>query len=404
MFFKKKRKKVTWKKDGEFFYVYINGKELPAGIPCHWSGNDMFIFLEVMNKYYLLQGYKVAPDQEEFEAVLIAEGYELLWQKQDDGYFLYENGETISDNSDPYWIEDLFLVAYNNKDYLLKDFKQADENEIYKAALINDEMQVTWINIKEHFYLIANKTLDLNHIAHHSKDDLVVYVDDLEAIMKLPNYNNSEDYVFYEATRVAEKNQFIYRKGEDGFYLYRNEKALHMHTAATFVNDDILVLVPDFNTTLLFVDYRHESEEYYNNAEILESNLNAFWCADEDGYYLIDKGVNISKEIGSHTSRIGNNLLLYHSQSSTTYLFENYLNLRDGKIRSAYIMSYTADFIWTADEDSYKLWYRGQEVGECEHQLMGNDLMVMPKSLKILVQIKDFVNCQDNKLRAVEST
>lgn len=357
-----------------------------------------------MNKYFLLKDYNSALDDQEFEAEFIAEGHEILWQKQGDGFYLYENGEAVNDNSTPYWIEDIFLVAYKNKDYLLMDYNEVEENTIFTASLINDEMQVSWIKIKEHFYLIANTTLTLNYNGHFCNDDLVVYVDDLEAIMLLADYANCKDYTFYEATRITEKDQFVYRKGKDeGFYLYHNENHLHNEAAATYVVDDILAYIPEYNITLLFPNFRNISGEYFFNAEVLDNEITAFWSAGNDGFYLIDKGVNISAEVSNNNSIIGNHLLLFHPQTSTSYLFEDYLNRKDNMIRPAYILSRTANFVWAAKNNSYKLWYRGKRVGECEHQMMGNDLMVMPKSLQIMVQLKDFANCQDNRLRAVDS-
>ncbi|MCF7792539.1 MAG: hypothetical protein K9N09_01275 [Candidatus Cloacimonetes bacterium] len=400
----KKKKKISWKKKGEFFYVYINGKEISGEISNQWSGNDLLIYLEVMNKYYLLQGYASAPKEEEFEAVFLAEGEEILWQKSGDGYFLYENGEAVQDNSTPYWIDDIFMVAYRNQDYLLKDYAESEENILSAARLINDEMQVSWIKKGKYFYLIADTLLDLNHNAHRCNDDLIVYVDDLEANMLLQNYHNCQENTFYETIRLAEKDQLIYRKtGKSNFSIFYNELDISADAIGTFVNDDVLIYLPKINYTMLFQNFKGDSGEDYQRPQILGNEDTAFWSADSDGFYLIDKGMNISPEVSNNNSRIGNHLLLFHPQSSTTYLFEDYLNRKDNTLRPAFILSRTANFVWAASNNRYKLWYQGKRVGECEHQMIGNDLMVMPKSLKKMVQMKDFVNCQDNRLRAVES-
>ena len=57
MIFKKKDKKVTWKKNGEYFSVFINEKIIKGEIPNIWIGNDLLIIVEKLQKYYLLKGY-----------------------------------------------------------------------------------------------------------------------------------------------------------------------------------------------------------------------------------------------------------------------------------------------------------------------------------------------------------
>lgn len=404
MFFKKKQKKVTWKKVGTSFYIYLNNKEIPGSIPSSWVGSSLLLYLEILNQNYLLRGYENAPDEEMFEAVFVAEGFQILWSKSGDGYYLFNRGVAINEESEPYWIEDLFLVTYKSEGYLLKDYEHAEENVLFPATLVNDSLQVSWVKIKDHFYILAGgRTLDLNHSGHICNDALVIYIDELEAIMQLPKYNRCTNYNFYEAFRIAEKDQYIYRKGVDnGFYLFYNELALHFNTKATYVNDDILAYIPDFNVSLLFPNFRHDSLEHFSTPKFLDDSGTAFWSASNAGFYLIDKGINISPEVSNSNSKIGDHLLLYHPQSTSTYLFENYSNRKDNVLRPAVVISRTAQFVWKAYDNAFWIWHQGKRCGECEQQFMGKDLMVMPKSLKILVQLKDFSNCQDNILRPVE--
>ncbi len=404
MFFKKK-KKVTWKKKGDSFYVYINHKEVPARILNCWVGSSLLIYLETLDKNFLLQGYEKAPDEEEFEAEFVAEGQELLWLKDGEGYNLFERGIAVNEQSVPFWLDDLFLLIYNGKVYFLPNYKNVKDLVLQIAEMINDEQQVTWVKKDKHFYLLAGTLLNLNHDAHCCNDDLIVYVDDLQANMLLQNYYKSKDETFYETYRLAEKDELIYRKiGKSNFSLFFNELDLSADTVATFINDDVLVYLPKINYTLLFQNFRNDSGEDYHQPQILGNENTAFWSADSSGFYLIDKGDNISPEVSKNNSRIGDHLLLYHPQTTSTYLFENYQNLKDGENRPAKVISRSAQFVWKAYDNQFWLWYQGKRVGECENQMIGNDLMVMPKSLKILVKLKDFANCQDNKLRTAEST
>ena len=404
MFFKKKDKKVTWKAEEEFFSVYVNQKEIPTEIPSNWLGENLLIFLEKLNKYYLLENYKNLKDNQLREAEYIADGDSILWSKSGDGYYLYENGITINDNSNPFWIEDIMLATYQEKAYLLKDYDQATDDILQEAILINYDNKVHWIKADEHFYLLyKGKLLDLNHTANYAMDDLTIFVDDIDALMNMSDYKNRDEYVFYEAFRLAEKDEYVWRKTIDGsFKLFCNEQTLHSNSIATFHNDDAVVYVPDLDASFLLIDLRNADVDEYYETEIISSESNVFWSASDGNYYLIDKGKNIAGKIGNHNSIIGTDLLVYNPETSTTYLFQNYKNLKDDQLRSALILSYSAKTVWLGNQGRYWIWYKGIRTGECEHQYMGDDLMVMPKDLKVMMNLENFRNRQDNRLRVIE--
>ena len=182
----------------------------------------------------------------------------------------------------------------------------------------------------------------------------------------------------------------------------RSERTLHSNAVATYHYDDAVVYIPEINTSFLFTDLRNADVDEYYEADVLISDYNAFWSSSNKSYYLIDKGENISSSIGNHNSVIGNDLLVYNPETTTTYFFQNYKNLQDDQIRPALILSRASKVVWTGFDNRYRIWYEGIRTGECEHQYMGNDLMVMPKSLKVMINLENFRNRQDNRLRTIE--
>ena len=404
MFFKKKEKKITWKKNGEYFSVYINDKLIEGDIPSCWLGDDLLVLIEKLQKYYLLKDYANLQDDIICEAEYAAEADTILWSKLGEGYYLYENGENVNDESTPIRIEDIMLVSYKNRAYLLKDYDSSDDNILQEAIFVSDPNQVHWLKVEDSFYMLnGGKLLDLNHTANFSSDDLTIYIDELEALFVLYNYKNLEDYTFYKALRMAEKDEFIWRKVENSsFNLFKNHETYHSNSQSTYHNDDVIAYVPEIDRSLLLANMRNEDEDDYFDAQILASDDNAYWSAFDGSYYLIDRGNSIAGEIGKHASVIGNDLLAYYPETKTTFFLQGYKTLQDGELRSALVLSRSAQAVWASSNNNYKIWYKGMKTGKCEHQLMGNDLMAMPTDLKMMFQLKDFTSRQDNRLRAIE--
>ena len=148
-----------------------------------------------------------------------------------------------------------------------------------EAILINESQQVHWIKADKHFYFLnQGKVLDLNHTANYSENDLTIFVNDLDALMMMFDYQNREEYVFYEAFRLAEKDEYVWRKTANGsFNFFCNERTLHSNAVATYHYDDAVVYIPEINTSFLFTDLRNADVDEYYEADVLISDYNAFW-------------------------------------------------------------------------------------------------------------------------------
>ncbi len=402
MFFKKKEKKITWKKNGEYFSVYINDKLIEEDIPSCWLGDDLLVLIEKLQRYYFLKDYVNLQDDIICEAEYAAEADIILWSKLGEGYYLYENGETVNDESTSIRIEEIMLVSYKNSAYLLRNYDSSDDNILQEAILICGSDQVYWIKAEDNFYVLnGGELLDIKYSGNYCKDDLLVYLEQDEALFLLNDYANAEDYMSYEATRIAEKDEFIWRKvGNGSFNIFRNHETYHSDAKATYHSDDAIVYVPELNSSFFLGDLRNDDGEDYYGLQTLPSNV--YWSGQNKTFSLIVNGENIADRIGKHNSWVGNDLLIYDPETSTTYLFQDFDTLQDNKLREAVIVSRSAKTVWKAYNNQFWIWHEGMKTGKCEHQMMGNDLMAMPANLKIMFQLQNFRNSQDNRLRAIE--
>ncbi len=402
MIFKKKDKKITWKKNGEYYTVFINDKEVKGDIPSSWLGNDLLIIVEKLKKYYLLKNYANLQDNIICEAEYVAEAETILWSKMEDGYYLYENCETVNDESTPLRIKDIMLTSYKNAAYLLSDYDTIDDNILQEAVLISEPGEIYWIKAEENFYILSGgELLNLKYSGNYCEDDLLLYLEQEEALFLLNDYANADDYITCQPTRIAEKDEFIWRKvGDSSFNLFRNHESHHSNSKSTFHSDDAIAYVPELNSSFFLGNLRNDDGEDYYGVQPLSSNV--YWSGQNKTYSLIVNGDNIASRIGKHNSWVGSDLLIYDPETSVTYLFQDFDTLQDNKLREAVIVSRSAKTVWRAYNNQFWIWHEGMKTGKCEHQMMGNDLMAMPTDLKIMFQLQNFSNSQDNKLRVIE--
>jgi hypothetical protein len=401
---KNKPTKVTWYKEGDFFYVKINGKVIDGEIPCSWVGDSLLIYLNRLDKNYLLLNYANISDNEEHEAAYAGDGNELFWSKQGDGFYFYEQGLNINTQTDSYWLDTLFIVAYNDEAFLLQDYSDSPDDTLFLAVPVTEPDSISWVRVKDGFFMLQGaETITLENKGSYCNEHLIIYLNDLAGIYLLPYYQNAELYTFYKAHQLAGKDEFVYYKKDDNKYeLFCNYENLGADSVAIYNDDDIIIYLPDRNTTLILPSIKQAEADNFYLPQVLSGESNVFWSTVGEGYKLIDRGVHIAHEVGDHFSWIGKHVLIYHPPTTSTYLLQDYGNLKDNKLRPALLVSDSAQFIWKAANNKCFIWYQARKVGDCEYQMVGNDLMVMPKSLKKMLKLENFAHRQDNVLRIAE--
>lgn len=401
---KKKSTKVTWYKEKDFFYVKINGKVIDGEIPCSWVGDSLLIYLDQLDKNYLLLNYLNTSDNDEQEAAYAGEGNELFWSKQGDGYYFYEKGLNVGSQTESYWLDDLFIIAYGDKAYLLQNYEDSPDDTLFLSLPIAEQESVSWVKLGDGFYMLNGaETINIENDGSYCNEHLVIYLDGMGGMYLLPNYKTCELNTFFKAHLLANKDEFVYYKKDDNKYeLFCNYENLGADSVAIYNDDDIIIYLPDRNITLILPSIKQAETDNFYLPRVLSGEGNVFWSTVGEGYKLIDCGEHIAHEVGDHFSWIGKHVLIYHPPTTSTYLLQDYGNMKDNKLRPALLVSNSAQFIWKAVNNKCFIWYQAKKVGDCEYQMVGNDLMVMPKSLKMMLKLENFAHRQDNVLRLAE--
>lgn len=179
---------------------------------------------------------------------------------------------------------------------------------------------------------------------------------------------------------------------------------------------------------------QNENTTELNPVTLANNEINVKWKGKDKSYWLYVNGVNISQETTSKTE--GNNLVVTHSKTQTTYELENFWNLMDDQFRPARVLNRpvnnlpnkkitnnTVDdplvninsfnlpvpykpakkikIIWRATSDSkYYLTIDGIEISrESKHRLIGDDLYVYHPPSGRMFLLKGYAYRRDNRNR-----
>jgi len=139
-----------------------------------------------------------------------------------------------------------------------------------------------------------------------------------------------------------------------------------------------------------------------------EQEMNAIWKGNGSEYWLYLNGREISKQT---TNRWGDNakdLEVFHPESNTTFVLNDFVNNCDSKLHEAEIRTNNGFKktlpLWKATaEDGYWIFVDGVDISkETTYEWSGKDLKVYHKASKIYYLLKDYNKNLDNTLRSAE--
>ena len=221
------------------------------------------------------------------------------WRATTDGYFLYINGNLITDKTEYYESgNDLIVVnPRTNSRYLLRNY---------------------WIN-RDNRMRPAEIFLSTSADYYSKKSSLASG----QSITKAE----------WRGRRVGDEGEY---------YLYVNGVEISKETTSTLTVNDLKVYHPLTKTTFLLRDFINNLDYQLRDAEILTATeisrkktldtsakkLKIMWKATNDGtYYLQVNREEISKAT-TYELR-GNDLYVYHLKTNRTFLLKNFLNRLD---------------------------------------------------------------------------
>lgn len=257
----------------------------------------------------------------------------VYWRATQEGFWLYLKGEEIKGTESIYAGNDVLAYhAPTNTTYLFRNYKYSMDNTLRSGEIISTSHTTFWRADEEGFRLYDKGGAVTGTQTVYSGDDLIVYDPAKTTTFLLRNYSGSLD----DKLRTAEvlsrsagtlSGGIFWRASETGFYLYEKGQEI-TGTTSVYAGNDVIAYQPGSNTTYLFRNYAYSKDNKLRSGEALSRISTIFWRATADGFWLYDKGVEIT---GTTSSYSGNDLIVY--ASGKNYLLRNYVNNQDNRLR-----------------------------------------------------------------------
>ena len=211
---------------------------------------------------------------------------------------------------------------------------------------------------------------------------------------------------FYFVNSFAESQSTAinatWKKTPDGYYYYLNDDYVQTRTVSVRSDKDLLVYDPVTNITGLLENYDKQPDNQVVNARVLGNTSNAFWRETDGRFHLYVKG----EEIALRTTSVfvGNDVLVYDSQTNTTYILDAYKENNDNKLRPSLIFDNAGFAFFKKEGNAYRLYVKGEEIqGRTKSAFLGNDLLVYDNQTNITYLFKDYLpETESPKLRPAQ--
>ncbi|MGD0583232.1 MAG: caspase family protein [Bacteroidales bacterium] len=176
------------------------------------------------------------------------------------------------------------------------------------------------------------------------------------------------------------------------YRLYLNDEDVSTRVVSGWSDDDLVVYDPVSNVTCLLENFIKQPYNIIMDANLVGSSSDAFWREKDKYYYLYLKGEQIAARTKS--TYVGDDVLVYDSQTNNTFIFKDYATSGDNKLRPAILFDNTDYAFWRKQKNgSYWLYVKGENIQSRTHcGYIDKDLVVFDSTTNITYQFKDFDN------------
>ncbi len=128
---------ITWKRKENTYWLYRRGTEISGSTVSSWSNDDLLVYEPSTKQIYLLPGYKDSGNGEIREAETLFSKDAAFWRRKENTYWLYVEGEVISQDTEAAWKGNDLEVYHekNDRTYVLPDYKNSGDDRLRTAHI-----------------------------------------------------------------------------------------------------------------------------------------------------------------------------------------------------------------------------------------------------------------------------
>lgn len=190
----------------------------------------------------------------------------------------------------------------------------------------------------------------------------------------------------------------------DGSYYWLSVggREIQNETVSGYSGSDLVVYHASSNTTYLLTDFKANADGKKRPAGMLKTSETVFWKAKDGLYWLTVNGIAIQQDVTSAWA--GPDLLVYHRASNVTYVLRDFDACNDERYRTTEVLKANPAVYWRASEGLYHLILNGAAIhNNVVDSWSGNDLLAYYPVNNTTYVLNNYVNRQDNVLRAADA-
>jgi hypothetical protein len=269
--------KATWKRVETGYFFYINNEEIGARLTQTWSDVNLMVYDPVTNTTCLLENYNNSPTDQILTAKMLDNLTNVFYRVKDDYFYLYVKGEQIANRTESVFVDNDVLVydGQTNTTYILKDYKNSNDNKLRPAVLFDNTESAFWRREQDNSYWFYAKG---RNIQDKTKgvilaNDCVVYDQETNITYICKDFLTETDRLrLRPAQIVSYQDNVFWQKKDNAYWLILKGELISNRTTSSWSGNDLYVTDTQTKITYIFPDYANASENQLRPALVNPDN------------------------------------------------------------------------------------------------------------------------------------
>jgi hypothetical protein len=274
------------------------------------------------------------------------------------------------------------------------------QNVSINSNSVRNETTATWKRDEKSYWLFLDgQEISGRSTGSWSENNWLVYDPVSNNTFLLEDYNNKSLNQIYPAKVLGNISDAWWRLTSDYYYLYVRGNFIANRTKRFAVDNDLLVYDEPANTTYIFRDFTHSTDNQFRPAILFDNAEYAFWRRMENSFWLYVKGEEIQAR--TKNSLANNDLLVYDEQTNITYLLQGWnVESTTRQLKPARVISYMDNILWMRTGNTFWLFLKGELISSrTTNYQSGNDLYVTDTQSNVKYILYDYFNTSDNQFK-----
>jgi hypothetical protein len=327
----------------------------------------------------------------------------LYWKANTEGYFIYDYGTSIQNETSNSWSGSDLIVYHANtgKTMLLRNYSASSDNKLRPVEQIATNHQAVWKSTDAGYFLyVKGVGTQGETVSAWVGDDLLVHHEKGAIDYIFRNYKSKKDGQLRVAETIYSPTGSFWTANTEGYRIYFKGKEIQDETDSEWKGDDLIVNHKPTGQKFRLKSYEANKDGQLRVLEFETASTPHTWRANSEGYFIYVG----TKAIQSETKSVwvGDDLLVYHENSDKTFILRDYENNKDNKTRDAETLYSDCSAFWKADDAGYYIYVKGVAVqAQTTSEWSGDHLIVTYAYKKY--KLKNYEDKKDSVLRPAEA-